>query len=77
MGYSDYLVAGPSLLSGLARTFDIGATLRHHSYNISRSPEEADGRAVANDWLVVGDDLWVAFRRHVTEQNEAVGSELR
>jgi len=63
MSYTDFLVASPSFLSGFARTLDIGATLREHSYAFSPTPEEADLRAVASDWRMVGTDLRVAVRQ--------------
>ena len=36
---------------------DLGAALEHYNYNISATPEEADARAIASDWRVVGQDL--------------------
>jgi hypothetical protein len=52
---TDFLVARPSFLSGIARALDIGATLP--SYNISRTPCEADIKALKSDWQNVGQDL--------------------
>lgn len=49
------LFAMPSMLSGLARTLDIGGTL--DSYNESPTPSVADARAIASDFAVVGEDL--------------------
>jgi hypothetical protein len=62
MGRSDFLYADPSWWSGLARTLDISGTLGDHSYNESRSGEDADRRATKEDWYSVGDDL-----AHATE----------
>ena len=52
---TDYLFATPSFLSGMASVLDIGSTLTH--YNTSDSPEEADARAIASDWAMVGQDI--------------------
>lgn len=52
---STFLFARPSFLEGLARIFDFGNTLTE--YNRSRTPQEADARALASDWLMVGEDI--------------------
>jgi hypothetical protein len=62
---SDFLFAMPSLLSGLARTIDLGSTF--DSYNVSRTPEEADRRALVADWKSTGQDLEKAMRTHEAE----------
>lgn len=49
------LFATPSFLTGAARLVDLGGVF--DKYNGSGSEEEADSRALASDWLVVGDDL--------------------
>lgn len=65
MGASDFLFASPSFLTGAGRVLDLGGALEHYSYNISRTPEEADALAIANDWAVVGQDLGHAMEQHV------------
>lgn len=52
---SDFLFAMPSMLSGAARTVDLGSTF--DSYNISPSGEIADAMALFADWHEVGEDL--------------------
>jgi len=52
---SDFLFAQPSLASGAARIFDLWG--QFDDYNRSDSTSEADGKAIAADWLVVGQDL--------------------
>lgn len=52
---SDFLYAAPRALFGAARTLDLGATF--DEYNVSRSPAEADLRAMASDWGMVAVDL--------------------
>jgi hypothetical protein len=52
---SDFLVAQPSALSGIAKIASpLGA---FDGYNFSRSPEAADANAIAADWRIVGNDL--------------------
>lgn len=59
---SDFLYASPSFLTGVARTIDLGACLERSSYNMSRTPAEADLRALTNDWRAVYGDLWRAAK---------------
>lgn len=56
---SDFLFGMPSLLTGVARTLDLGATF--DSYNESRTPDEADARALYADWKAVGLSLLQAL----------------
>lgn len=56
---SDFLFASPSFLSGFARIGDIAG--RFDRYNISRSPKEADLRALYADWAVVGENMRAAI----------------
>lgn len=53
------LYARPSFLEGIARLFDVGGML--NTYNQSRTPEEADYRAILSDWEAVGRDLTSVF----------------
>ena len=61
---TDFLFAQPSFTSGAARVLDLWGML--DDYNFSDTALEADGRAIAADWLVVGQDLSDAI-----EQNES------
>ncbi len=63
---TDFLVAKPSFLSGLARALDIGATLP--SYNISKTASEADIKALRSDWENVGQDLSHSIKGHSNEE---------
>lgn len=58
MSHGTYLFARPSLLSGIARTLDMGATF--DSFNDSVDGHDADALALAHDWQAVGDDLRAA-----------------
>jgi hypothetical protein len=37
-------------------------------YNISRTPQEADARAIASDWAITGKDIVTAFKNFVEEK---------
>lgn len=52
---SDFLFAEPSYLSGASRLLDLWG--QYDEYNRSLNPAEADRRALAADWIVVGQDL--------------------
>lgn len=56
--YSSILFAHPSLLSGAARTFDLGGTF--NGFNISRDGDAADAAALQADWRAVGEDMKAA-----------------
>ena len=61
MGGSDFLFATPSFKTGAGRVLDLWASLENYSYNFSRTPGEADCRAIGADWAVIGKDLQEAF----------------
>jgi hypothetical protein len=52
---TDFLFAQPSFASGVARTLDLWG--QFDEYNTSESPEEADSKAIASDWILVGQDI--------------------
>lgn len=56
---SHRLFAEPSFIGGMASLLDLGNTLRE--YNASATGEEADFKALQNDWRVVGDDMKVSI----------------
>lgn len=58
---SDFLFASPNFLTGFGRTIDLGGVLNRCSYNFSRTPTEADLRAISHDWVAVGKDLHKAM----------------
>lgn len=68
MTFDAYIFNAPGFMSGAARSLDIGATFDRGSYLISDTPAEADARAVASDWKVVGQDLQVALEAYEQEQ---------
>ena len=64
---SDFLFVMPSFLHGLGSVIDVGGTFEAGNYNISTTPKEADIRAMASDWLVVGSDLDSAIKAVAAE----------
>jgi|WetSurMetagenome_2_1015567.scaffolds.fasta_scaffold1026007_2 hypothetical protein len=52
------LYANPSFFEGLSRLIDFGGTL--NTYNVSRTPQEADFRAIQADWEAVGFEILLA-----------------
>ena len=63
---SDFLVATPGPLFGLARFFDFGATF--DAYNGSPSVAEADVKALLSDWYIVAQDLWLSVQKETSEK---------
>jgi hypothetical protein len=63
---SDFLVAAPGALFGLARLLDFGATF--DAYNGSTSVAEADIKALLCDWHIVGQDLWSSILKEISEK---------
>ncbi len=64
---TDFVVAQPGLASGVGSVLDLSGIL--DAYNISRTPGEADLKALLNDWYNVGSDL--AFAMQNANQKEA------
>jgi hypothetical protein len=60
MGDADFLFARPSFTRGMAAALDMGATLS--VFNESKTPEEADARALRSDWIAVGKDILNAMK---------------
>ena len=56
---TDFLFSRPTFLSGVARSFDLWGSF--HSYNISRTSQEADVIALVHDWLATEADLRCAL----------------
>jgi len=55
------LFSRPSFLSGAARLVDLGGVF--DKYNRTQTEEQADGRALASDWLSIGQDLQIALQK--------------
>lgn len=65
---SDYLFARPSFIEGIGRIVDLSGSL--NTYNRAPTPEEADARALYEDWKAVGHDLSVALEQLRAESGE-------
>lgn len=59
--HSDYLFARPSLAEGAARIVDVSNSL--NMYNYSRHGDEADARAIYEDWKALGHDVRVSLEQ--------------
>jgi hypothetical protein len=59
---STYLYARPSFIEGVARLIDFGGTL--NEYNCSATSDQADAKAIASDWKVVGSDFKSAVKAY-------------
>ncbi len=65
-----YLFARPSFIEGAARIFAFGSNLQ--VYNYSKSTEEADAKAIHNDWSMIGKDIKSSIEQYGKEQKEAL-----
>ena len=63
---TDFLFARPSWLSGFARVLDLFGVF--DVYNQSRTPEEADAKAMYADWRIVGQDIMEAVSHFDSEE---------
>ncbi len=57
----------PTARDGLAQVFNMPG-YNHAQYSYSRTAEEADRRAIFQDWAAYGDALWGALRRSPTSK---------
>jgi hypothetical protein len=67
---TDFLFARPSFWSGVGRLLDLWG--KFDDYNVSRSAEEADMRALYSDWRITGQDLrdsWILFHKEEAERS--------
>lgn len=71
---TDFLFAQPSLLTGIARLFDLCGLL--DDYNHSRTEQEADARGLYSDWRITGEDLLGAVQT-AKQQDAARQAELQ
>lgn len=58
---SDYLLNKQTFLRGIASITNIGGTVL---FNESKTPEEADARAISSDWEAVGNDMFGALNEY-------------
>lgn len=62
---TDFLFSSPNFWVGFGSTMNLCGG--YFSYNWSKTPSEADARAIQNDWEVVGEDLRSALRESEIE----------
>jgi len=60
---TDFLTPRSSVVTGMGTLLNLAGA--YYVYNISPTPEEADRRALASDWEIVGQDF-----RHVLRQEK-------
>ena len=65
---SDYLFARPSFIEGFGRIIDLSGSL--NTYNVSRTGDEADARAIFEDWNAIGHYVVVSLEQLRTESDE-------
>jgi hypothetical protein len=71
---TDFLFARPSFIAGMARVLDLFGLF--DSYNESRSPQEADARAMYADWRITGQDLYDAATQFPIEDQKTEQRQL-
>ena len=63
---TDFLFVRPSFLAGMARVLDLYG--QYDIYNVSPTTSEADAKAIASDWIVVGQDIGDAMEMEDCEK---------
>lgn len=61
MSFDDYFFTQPSFLGGVGRAIDLGGVLSREAVKLDKSPREADAKALASDFRIVGNDLRAAM----------------
>jgi hypothetical protein len=61
---TDFLFSSPSFFIGMGTVLNIGGN--YYAFNCSSSEEEADRKALASDWEMIGKD----FRNAMKSSNE-------
>ena len=71
---TDFLCAGPSFASGMARCVDLFGVFDR--YNTSRTPEETDAKALFADFRMTGQDLkWAILKSLASDWLESSNAE--
>lgn len=55
---------------GMSTVFNLSGD--NFRYNRSNSPSEADAKAIANDWGVVGNDIYISSQKFERENKELI-----
>ncbi|WP_247950350.1 hypothetical protein [Streptococcus constellatus] len=64
---TNFLMTKNSFVSGMARVVDIGSKRNKKIYITSKSGDEADKKAILNDWTMIGKDIWGAYDKFKQE----------
>jgi len=65
---TDYLFVNTNFIIGAGSVLNLGGN--YFEFNRSRTPEEADARAIESDWGVVGNDIRAAIEEYKNIQNK-------
>ena len=57
---TDFLTPTSSTITGIGSAFNIPGN--YYFYNNSKTPQEADYRAIKSDWKITGYDVWYAIK---------------
>jgi len=68
MSETDFLFARSSFTEGFARIVDLGSTL--NIYNNSETVNEADLKALKNDFRMIGQDIASAVKNYGKEKKQ-------
>ena len=66
---TDFLVSDNSFMAGVGTAMNLAGNF--FGYNYSQDPGEADRKAIASDWSMVGQDLRLTMLRHIVESQLA------
>lgn len=65
---TNILTSDSNVLTGIASAMSLGGNF--YQFNNSRTPEEADFRAIYHDWRVVGEEIRQAMQLAASEGSE-------
>jgi hypothetical protein len=61
MSFDDYFFTRPGFLNGVGRAIDLGGVLGREAIKTDGTPAEADCKAIASDFKIVGKDMAAAM----------------
>lgn len=66
--HTDFLTPDQDFITGAGSVFDIFDAST--PYNETESGQDADVKAIANDWAVIGEDMRIAIEKHRPVEHE-------
>jgi hypothetical protein len=63
---TDFLTPKSSFLTGMGTVLNLAGN--YFIYNSSKTAQEADERAIASDWKILGQDMRTAIKRNAKSQ---------